>query len=75
MNNSTLAEALLLDLTAKINPQHAASAVEQGLAAIDTIGTLLQGRAVALEPEQLEAVGQLLKEAAMLSLCAFGYSK
>jgi hypothetical protein len=53
------------------HPQHAASA----LTAIDTIGTLLQGRAVALEPDQLEAVGQLLKEAAMLSLCAFGYAK
>ncbi len=73
MNNSTLAEALLLTPTAKVNKQLAASAVESTLHTIDIIGTLLQGRAEPLTPEQLEAVGQTLKETAMLSLCAFGY--
>lgn len=75
MNNSTLVEALLLNPTPKINKQLASSAVEATLQTIDIIGTLLQGRAEPLSPEQLEAVGQVLKETAMLSLCAFGYSK
>jgi hypothetical protein len=46
----------------------AASATES---ALGTIGTLLQGRAEPLTVTHLEAVGQLIKETAMLSLSAF----
>ncbi|MFC4654359.1 hypothetical protein ACFO3I_04875 [Rheinheimera marina] len=70
MNNSTIAEALLLD-PSSATPQQAGSALEQSLTAIDMLGTLLQGRAEPLTPEQLEVVGQLIKETAMLGLCAY----
>ncbi|MEN3159573.1 hypothetical protein ABC502_14430 [Alkalimonas sp. NCh-2] len=71
MNHTTLAEAVLLDNAADTNPQLAGSALENTLQTIDVIGTLLQGRAEPLTPEQLEAVGQTLKETTMLAMCYF----
>lgn len=70
MNNTTAAEALLYS-PEKIDPRAASSATESTLNALDTIGTLLQGRAEPLTVAQLEAVGQLVKETAFLALLAF----
>lgn len=71
MNHTTLAEAVLLDNADKTTPQLAGSALESTLQTIDVIGTLLQGRAEPLNPEQLEAIGQTLKETTMLAMCYF----
>ena len=71
MHNTTLAEAVLLDNADKETPQLASSALESTLQTIDVIGTLLQGRAEPLTPEQLEAIGQTLKETTMLAMCYF----
>ena len=70
MNNTTAAEALLFD-PARADTRAASSATESALSALDTIGTLLQGRAEPLTVAQLEAVGQLVKETAFLALLAF----
>ena len=70
MNNTTAAESALFD-PATLDSRTAASATESALSALDTIGTLLQGRAEPLTVTQLEAVGRLIKETAMLSLLAF----
>ena len=70
MNNTTLAEALLYS-PEKIDPATAASAVEACLSALNNKGDLLQGRAKPLTVEQLEAIGQEIKEVAFLALMAF----
>lgn len=70
MNNTTTAEALLYSPD-KIDTRAASSATESTLTALDTIGTLLQGRAEPLTVAQLEAVGQLVKETTFLALLAF----
>lgn len=71
MNHTTLAEAVLLDNADKTTPQLAGSALESTLQTIDVIGTLLQGRAEPLTPEQLDAIGQTIKETTMLAMCYF----
>lgn len=70
MNNTTAAESVLFN-PATLDSRTAASATESTLNALDTIGTLLQGRAEPLTVAQLEAVGQLVKETAFLALMAF----
>ena len=69
MNNSTLVENYF-DRTPR-NDTLKNSAVEVGFTALDTLAHLISNQANPLQPEECQAVGQLIREVSMMTFLAY----
>lgn len=70
MNNSTLVESYF-DSLKQSTTGYKGTVLETGFTALNTIADLLANQAKPLDPDQCQAVSQLLKEVNMLTFLAY----